>query len=326
MRRREFIALLSGATVAWPRAARAQQPAMPVVGFLNISSPGASVLALAGLRRGLEQFGYIEGRNIIIEYRWANGEVDRLPALAADLIRRQVAVIFAGGPPAVRAAKSQSATIAIVFFIGEDPIKEGLVASFNQPGGNVTGVTNFQNQLFGKQLGLLREIAPRATAFAFLVNLINPNAEADTKDTQAAADALGLKLRVLTAKPESDFEPAFSAMAQQHVGGLIVGVDNLFFDQRKKLFALASSLAIPAIYHRREYAAAGGLMSYGTNSVDSWQQAGIYVGRILKGEKPADLPVLQSTKFEFVINLQTARALGIEVPAGLLSIADEVIE
>jgi putative ABC transport system substrate-binding protein len=325
MRRREFITLLGGAAAAWPLAARAQQP-IPVIGLLFIATPGGWALPMTGLRRGLEEFGYVEGRNITVEQRWAESQFDRLPALAADLIHRQVAVIFAGGPPAVRAAKSQTATIPIVFFMGEDPIKEGLVASFNRPGGNITGVTNFQNQLFGKQLGLLREIAPRATAFAFLVNPNNPNAEPDSKDAQAAADAIGLKLLVLTTKTESDLEPAFAAMVEQRVGGLLVGVDSLFFDQRERLFALASSHAIPAIYNRREYTVAGGLMSYGANAVDAWRQAGVYVGRILKGEKPADLPVIQSVKFEFVINLKTAKALGLTIPSGLLAIADEVIE
>ena len=317
---------LGGVAATWPLVARAQQAAMPVIGLLNISTPGANVLPTAAFRRGLEQSGYVEGRNIAIEYRWAEGQADRLPAMAADLIHRQVAVIFAGGPPAVRAAKLQSTTIPIVFFMGEDPSKEGLVASFNRPGSNLTGVTNFQNQLFGKQLGLLRELAPRAATFAILVNPTNPNAESDTKDAQAAAEVLGFKMLALTAKAESDFEPAFAAMVEQRVGGLIVGVSDLFFNRREMLFALASSKVMPAIYPRREYPTQGGLMSYGADAGDSWRQAGIYVGRILKGEKPTDLPVIQSVKFEFVINLKTAKALGLTFPPGLVAIADEVIE
>ena len=249
-----------------------------------------------------------------------------MPALAADLVGHHVTLIFAGGPPAVRAAEAQFPTLPIVFEMGEDPVKEGLIASLNRPGGHITGVVSFQNQLFAKQVGLLREISPRATMFGFFVNPSNPNAEPDIKETRAAAEALGLKVLVQEAKTESDFEPAFASMDEQRVGGIIVGMDGLFFDRREKFLALASSHAIPAIYIQREYVAAGGLMSYGADVVGAWRQAGVYVGRILKGEKPADLPVVQSSKFQFVINLHTARALGIEVPAGLISIADEVIE
>ena len=327
--RRKFIATLSSTAALaslWPPAARAQGPSNPVVGVLGIGSESISALALEGFRRGLHSVGYFEGRNINFEYRWAEGHAELLPALAADLVRRKVAVIFAGGPPAVRAARAQGPAIPIVFEMGEDPVKEGLIASLNRPGGHITGVVQFQNQLFGKQLGLLREIATRATAFAFLVNPNNPNAEPDTKDTQAAANALGIRLQVLTARTASDFEPAFAAMVERQIGGLLVGVDSLFFDQREKLFPLASSHAIPTIYNRREYAIAGGLMSYGANAVDTWQQAGVLVGRILRGENPAELPVLQSTKFEFVINLKTAKALGLTIPAGVQAIADEVIE
>jgi len=235
-------------------------------------------------------------------------------------------VIFASGPPAVRAPKAQTASIPIVFVVGEDPVKEGLVESLNRPGDQVTGVTNFQNQLFGKQLGLLQEIMPKGVLLALLVNPNNPNAELDAKGAQAAARALRAELRVLTARTESDLERAFAAMVEQRVGGLVVGVDGLFFDRREQLFALAARYAIPAIYHRRDYPLAGGLMSYGANPVDSYHQAAIYVGRILKGEKPANLPVQQSTKFEFVINLRTSKALGLNIPAGVLAIADEVIE
>jgi putative ABC transport system substrate-binding protein len=273
----------------------------------------------------LTETGYVEGRNVAIEYRWAEGQFDKMPMLAADLVRRRVSVIFANGPPSVLAAKAQTATIPIVFFVGEDPVKEGLVASLNRPGGNVTGVTNFQNQLFGKELGLLRDIAPKGAAFALLVNPNNPNAEPDTKDARAAADALGLELRVLTARIEGDLEPAFTAMVQQRLGGLLVGVDN-FGTTRERFAALAARHSVPAIYQNREDAVAGGLMSYGASRVDAWRQAGVYVGRILKGEKPADMPVQQAIKFEFVINLKTAKALRIDFPPGVLAIADEVIE
>jgi putative tryptophan/tyrosine transport system substrate-binding protein len=326
MKRREFISLLGGTAVTWPLAARAQQPAMPVIGLLDISTPSSRSTAMAGFRRGLSEIGYVEGQNVTVEYRWAEGHFDRLAALAADLVDRQVVVIFAGGPPAVRAAKAQTATIPIVFFIGEDPVKEGLVTSLNRPGGNVTGVTNFQNQLFGKQLGVLRDIVPNATRFVLLVNPNNPNAEPDAKDAQAAADALRLELRVLSARTVDDLEPAFAVIGEQRVGALLIGVDGLFFDRREQMSELATRHAIPAISQWREYPAAGGLMSYGASRADAFRQAGIYTGRILKGAKPADLPVMQSTKFEFVINLKTAKALGLDVPVTLLATADDVIE
>ena len=269
--------------------------------------------------------GFVEGRNLAIEYRWAEDQIDRVPSLTADLVRRQVAVIFAFGAPAVEAAKAQTGTIPIVFFLGEDPVKEGFVASLNRPGGNVTGVTNFQNQLFGKQLGLLREIAPRATMFAFLVNPNNPNTEPDTRDARVVADAVGLALRVFMARGEAELEPAFAAMVQQCAGGAIVGVDG-FGVSEEAFVAVAGRYPVPAIYHRREYPAAGGLMSYGASRTDAMRQAGLYVGRVLKGEKPADLPVLQSAKFEFVINLKTAKAQGVTLPPTMVAIADEVIE
>jgi putative ABC transport system substrate-binding protein len=324
MRRREFITLLGGAVVAWPLGASAQQP-VPVVGVLNVSSRAAQALPFDGFREGLNQTGYVDGRNVAIEHRWAEGQFDRVPELAADLVRRQVAVIFAGGPPAVRAAQAQTTTIPIVFFMGEDPVKEGLVASLNRPGGNVTGVTNFQNQLFGKQLGILREIAPLATSFALLVNPNSPNAEQDAKEARAAARAVGLELRVWTARNGDELESAFAAMARQQVGGLLVGVNNYGITPQR-FVAMAGRSAIPAIYQRRDATVMGGLMSYGANPVDSWRQAGIYVGRILKGEKPSDLPLQQSTKFEFVLNLRTAKALSLDIPPQLLAIADEVIE
>jgi putative ABC transport system substrate-binding protein len=324
IRRREFITLLGGAA-AWPLTAGAQQPAMPVIGLLHIASSGAWLTSLAGFRQGLNQAGFVDGRTVTIESRWAESQFDRLPMLTADLLRLQAAVFFANGPPAVRAIRAQSATVPIVFFMGEDPVKEGLVESLNRPGGNITGVTNFQNQLFGKELGLLREILPKGAVIAFLINPRNPNAEPDTNDARTAAVAAGQELRVFAASTEGDLRLAFAAMAQQGIGGLLVGVDS-FGLSAEHFTALVAQYAIPAIYNVRNYPVAGGLMSYGASRVEAWRQAGTYVGRILKSEKAGELPVLQSTKFEFVLNLQTARALNIEVPSGILSIADEVIE
>jgi putative tryptophan/tyrosine transport system substrate-binding protein len=298
---------------------------MSVIGYLNMRHAAADQAELNAFRRGLNEVGFIESRNVMIEYRWADGEIDRLPAMTADLLRRQVAVIFAYGAPAVVAAKAHTTDIPIVFFVGEDPVKEGFVASLNRPGGNVTGVTNWQNQLYGKQLGLLREIAPKATAFAFLVNPNNPNADPDSKDATTAANGLGLVLQVLRARNGTEIESAFAAMTQQRVGGVIVGVDD-FGVTFEQLVTLAARYPVPAIYRGREYPAAGGLMSYGASRIDSVRQAGGYVGRVLKGERPADLPVLQAAKFEFVINLKTAKAVGLEFPPGVLAIADEVIE
>jgi putative ABC transport system substrate-binding protein len=323
VRRRDFIVGLGGAA-AWPAAAWAQQRAMPVVGILDIASPSVRTLPLMAFRRGLNETGYVEGRDVAIEYRGFENQWDRLPGLAADLVRRQVAVIFGIGPPVVRALKAQTATIPIVFFVGEDPVKEGLVASFNRPGGNVTGTTNFQNQLFGEQMGLLAQAVPKATVLAFLVNPDNPNAEPDTKDAQAAANALGRELRVLTARNDDELEMAFAAMAEQRVGGLLVGA--AFLERRQQLGTLAARHALPTMYQDRLWPEAGGLMSYGASVADAWHLCGVYIGRILKGEKPADLPVQQATKFEFIINLQAAKVMGIEIPANLLAVADEVIE
>ena len=325
LRRRQFITLLGGAA-AWPLAARAQQPAMPVVGFLGLGSPGGTALRVSGCLKGLREIGFVEGQNVAIEYRWSQGQFDRLPALAADLVRHQVAAILAIGPPSVRALKAQTTAIPIVFAMGEDPVKEGLVVSLNRPGGNVTGVSYFSNLLFAKRLQLLHECVSAAAVLALLVNPKNPNAEPDARETQAAADALGHQLQVLTASTEHDLETAFDAMVQRHIGGLIVGVDPVFVDRREKLPALAARNGVPVIFDRRDFPAAGGLMSYGTDIADAYRHCGSYVGRILKGEKPANLPVLQSTKFEFVINLKTAKALGITFPPGVLAIADEVIE
>jgi len=327
MRRREFIAGLAGAAVVWPLAAWAQQQALPVVGYLNLlGSEGLGAVTAAAFRKGLSETGYIVGRNVAIEYRWVAGQYDRYPALAADLVRRGVAVIFANGPPGVRAAQAATATIPIVFTMGEDPVKEGIVASLNRPGGNVTGFSDFDNQLAGKRLSLLRHAVPKAAVFGLLVNPTNPNAESDIKDAQAAADALAWELRVLTASTERELEAAFVAMVREKVGALLVVVDIFFIDHRDQIIGLAARHAIPAIYERREYATDGGLMSYGVDRVEPYRQAGIYVGRILKGEKPSDLPVQQSTRFEFVINLKTAKALGFEIPPGVLAIADAVIE
>jgi putative ABC transport system substrate-binding protein len=325
MRRRDFIALLGGAA-AWPVAARAQQ-AMPVIGYLSPGSQAAFVDHVASFVRGLGEGGYVEGRNVAIEYRWAEKGPEQLPALAADLVRRRVAAIFTTGKTGAPAAKAATVTIPIVFQMGEDPVKEGIVARLDRPGGNITGFSNFTNGLFSKRLGLLRDLAPNAEVFAFLVNPSNANADDDTKDVQAAAAAAGRRLEVLTASSERELQTAFTAMLQKQIGGLIVGVDpGLFRTRRALIAALAIRHAIPAIYNVRAFPAAGGLMSYGTDEFAPYRQGGLYVARILKGEKPGDLPVQLPTKFEFVINLATAKALSLDVPPTLLAAADEVIE
>jgi len=325
LKRRAFISLLGGAATL-PLAARAQQPAMPVIGYLGLVTPEAQASTIAGIRKGLSETGYVEGRNVAIEFLWAEGQFDKLPELAANLVRRRTNVIFASSPSAVRAVTAASATTPVVFIMGEDPVKEGVVASLNRPGGNVTGVSDFTNQLAGKRLGLLRDIVSKAEVLALLVNPTHPNVESDTKDAQAAAAALGRELQVLRADSQRDLETAFAAMVQRRVGALSVSPDPFFSEQRERLVALAARRAIPTIYPRREFVLAGGLMSYEADRVDTSRLAGAYVGRILKGAKPADLPVLRSTKFEFVLNLQTARALGIEVPSAIQLLADEVIE
>jgi putative ABC transport system substrate-binding protein len=326
MRRREFITALSGA-VAWPLAVRAQQPAMPVIGFLSSASLNQDAGRLRGFRQGLSEAGYVEGRNVAIEYRWAEEQTDRLPALAANLVRRQVAVIAqAGQVLGAFAAKAATTTIPIVFLTGGDPVALGLVASLNRPGGNLTGVTTLSAELEPKRLELLRGLVPTATTIGALVNRTNPNAETQSRDLQAAARTLGLELHILNANSENDFDTVFARLAELRASGLVIATDGLFISRSEHLAALAVRHAVPAIFQFRAFAAAGGLMSYGGNLAELYRLSGIYTGRILKGEKPADLPVQQSTKAELIINMKTAKALGIEVPPTLSARADEVIE
>jgi putative ABC transport system substrate-binding protein len=316
---------LLGGAVMWSRAARAQQPAMPVIGFLNGASPDGYAPYAAAFRQGLKEAGYVEGQNAAIEYQWAEGHYDRLPTLVADLVRRKVTVLAATSSPAALAAKAATSTVPIVFTIGDDPVKLGLVASLNRPGGNVTGVTNLLVELGSKQLGLLREVAPGTTAIAVLTNPNFPGTERQLRDVEAAAHVLGVQLIVLRASTEREMETAFVTMARQGGVALLVAVDPFFFERRDYVVALTARHAIPAMYPVREFDA-GGLMSYGSDFADSYRQAGIYTGRIVRGEKAGDLPVQRSTKFEFVINFKTAKALGLAVPNSMQLLADEVIE
>ena len=312
MRRREFISLIGVATassVAWPLAARAQQRAMPVVGFLNSRGPSDDAYVLAAFRQGLKETGYVEGQNVVVEYRFAQNQYDRLPVLAADLVRRQVAVMTANGP-AAQPAKAATATIPIVFFVANDPVEIGLVASFNRPGGNLTGVVNLGVELGPKRLELLHELIPTATLIAALINPAHPNADAQSAAMQAAARTLGLELHILHASTEGDFDTVFATLLQLRAGGLVILTDPFFNTRIEQLAALAVRHAVPTIYQQRNFAAADGLLSYGSSFTDLWRVIGVYAGRILKGEKPADLPVQQSTKVELIINMKAARRSG----------------
>jgi len=327
MRRREFIRLIGGAAAAWPVAARAQQPVLPTIGYLSTRSPGEAKYVTDAFAQGLNEIGYVESRNLVIEFRWADLQYDRLPALASDVVRRQVAAIAAvGGIHSGLAAKAATSTIPIVFVSAGDPVTFGLVASLNRPGANVTGISMITVALAPKRLELLHELVPAPTVIAMLVNPTSPYVEPETKDVMAAARALGRQVRVLNASTGPEIDVAFTSLVQQGVRALLVSGDPFFDSQRDRLIVLTAHYSIPAIYQWREFAMIGGLMSYRTSILDAYRQCGIYVGKILSGAKPADLPVMQPTKFEFVINLRTSKALGIEIPAKLLTFADEVIE
>jgi putative ABC transport system substrate-binding protein len=326
MRRREFITLVGSAATAWSIAVRAQQPAMPVVGFLSTESLEISRDQVTAFRQGLSDAGYVEGQNVTIEYRWAEGQAERLPVLAADLVRRRVAVIASLTNVATVAAKAATTAIPIVFTIGGDPVKMGLVSSLNRPGGSITGVSFLSTGTAAKRLELLHQVAPNATVIAALINPANPQSEADTKEAQEAADVLGLRLQALSASNQGDIDMAFATLVQRHAGALVIEGDPLFAIRMKQLVVLTARRAIPTIFSGREFPDAGGLMSYGANRANALRVSGLYSGRILKGEKPADLPVQQSTKVELIVNLTTAKALGLTIPPGILVTADEVIE
>jgi putative tryptophan/tyrosine transport system substrate-binding protein len=328
MKRRDLILLLGGAAAAWPLAVRAQQPAMPVVGFIGIGSPDTSARSMTAFRNGLDETGYVEGQNVTVEYYWLAGQYDRVPALMADLVHRRVAVIATlGGAAAALAAKAATATIPIIFGVAEDPVRLGLVASLARPGGNATGINFFAQEVVAKRLRLLHELVPKAVRVAVLLNPAgSTSAETTLRDVQAAARTIGLQIQILNATTIGEIDAAFASFARERPDALFVAPDGFFNSRAVQFAALAARDKIPAAYSSRDTVAVGGLMSYGTNIADMIRQVAVYAGRILKGAKPADLAVTQSTKFEFVINLQTARALGIEIPSGVLSIADEVIE
>ena len=327
MRRREFITLVVGGTaVAWPFVARSQHSALPVIGLIHSGSASQNTHTIAAFHDGLGETGYAVGRNVTIEYRWADGQFDRLPALAADLVRRGAAALAVFAPPTAVAAKSATATIPIVFFIGGDPVKLGLVASFSRPGGNITGIGGLTIDLVPKRLELLRELVPKADSIAFLVNSSNPTSETQIQNMREATRALGLRLHIYRATSEHELNAAFAKISQTQTGPLVVGADSFFISLRDKIVSLAAHYLIPTTYETRESVVAGGLMSYAPNFRDAYRQVGIYIGRILKGERPADLPILQPTKFELVINLKTAKTLGLDVPLSLQQRADEIIE